>query len=114
MNPIDALRSTDRAGAVAHQHPEKTGTGTKQKPDPAVQNIDSYEVTEAVKIVNDSLKALSKDERQFAVDDELGRLVVKIINSDTSELVRQIPSEEVLNLSKKMVEITKLLYGNNA
>ena len=41
----------------------------------------------------------------------LGKLVVKIINSDTKELVRQIPTEEALALSKRMQDVLKVMYG---
>ncbi len=112
MNPIDGLHPANTAHAVAHQYSAQTGAETKQTPDPAANNRDS--VSKAVKIVNETLGTLRRDESHFSVDDELGKLVVRIINTDTKELIRQIPSEEVLNLSKKMVEITKLLYGNNA
>ncbi len=53
----------------------------------AVQQIQSY--------LNDSRRQL-----QFQIDDGSGRTVVRVVNPETHELIRQIPSEEVLTLSR--------------
>ena len=36
---------------------------------------------------------------QFRVDDESGRVVVSVRDSETGELIRQIPNEEVLRIA---------------
>lgn len=72
-------------------------------------NSDKLSVNNAVKDINIALAALRKEERQFRVDEDLERLVVKIIDADTRELIRQIPTEEALALSKKMQEMIGLL-----
>jgi flagellar protein FlaG len=72
---------------------------------------DRLSVSEAVKNINSALGTLKREERHLNVDEDLGRLVVKIINSDTKEIVRQIPTEETLDLSKRMQELVGLLFG---
>jgi flagellar protein FlaG len=42
---------------------------------------------------------------QFKVDDSTKELVVKIVDSNSGELVRQIPSEEMLVFIKRMKEM---------
>jgi len=74
------------------------------------KGVDKVSINEAVRNINAALTTLRRDERQFSVDEDLGRLVVKIVNTDTKEIVRQIPSEEALTLSKKMQEMIKLLF----
>ena len=37
---------------------------------------------------------------QFRVDDESGRVVVSVRDSETGELIRQIPNEEVLRIAQ--------------
>ncbi|RJX34158.1 MAG: flagellar protein FlaG [Oxalobacter sp.] len=39
---------------------------------------------------------------QFSLDDESDRTIVKVIDSETREVIRQIPSEEVLAISKSL------------
>ena len=40
----------------------------------------------------------------FSVDDATGRVVVKVIDSQSEEVIRQIPSEEMLAISRHLVE----------
>jgi flagellar protein FlaG len=42
---------------------------------------------------------------QFKVDDSTKEVVVKIVDNETGELVRQIPSEEMLSFIKRMHEL---------
>lgn len=39
---------------------------------------------------------------QFRVDDDIGRVVVSVRDSDTGELIRQIPSEAALRIAKSL------------
>ena len=73
--------------------------------------VDSVEVSEAVTNINSTLKALSEEERRFFVDEELGKMVVKIVNANTRELVRQIPTEDAINLSKKLQDSMSIMMS---
>ena len=42
---------------------------------------------------------------QFNIDEESGEMVVKVIDSQTEELIRQIPAKEVLQLSRRLSEL---------
>jgi flagellar protein FlaG len=55
--------------------------------------------------VLDKLKEHAQRSRQsleFERDDTLGRMVIKVVDSHTKEVVRQIPSEEVLEIAKRL------------
>jgi flagellar protein FlaG len=41
---------------------------------------------------------------QFSVDEDSGRSVIRVVNAETQELVRQIPSEEALRISRVIKE----------
>jgi len=41
----------------------------------------------------------------FKVDQDTGRTVISVIDRETDELVRQIPSEAIVELQKRMAEI---------
>lgn len=49
----------------------------------------------------------------FSVDQDLHQTVVKVIDSDTKSVIRQIPSEEMLALEKKLQAISDGENGNN-
>lgn len=41
---------------------------------------------------------------QFSLDDGTGRTVIKVVNRETDEIIRQFPPEEILSLSKMLHE----------
>lgn len=51
---------------------------------------------------------------QFSVDDSTGSTVVKVIDQLTNEVIRQIPSEEMLEIAKALDRISGLLVRNKA
>ena len=77
---------------------------------PAVQQTDKHaeerrkELNNAVKNVSGYVQNITR-ELNFSVDEELGRTVVTIIDENTGELIRQIPSEDMLTLAKTLNEI---------
>ena len=52
---------------------------------------------------------LSGSHLSFVVDDDTGSTVINIVDSENGEVIKQIPSEELLRLRKKMGEIQGLL-----
>jgi flagellar protein FlaG len=55
------------------------------------------DLAELAKELSDLVQAVRR-ELQFSVDEDSGRTVIKVIDSQTGELVRQIPPEEVMTL----------------
>lgn len=51
---------------------------------------------------------------QFSVDQDLGKIVVKIMDTETKEVIKQIPSEEVLALTKALGRVEGLLVRQEA
>jgi flagellar protein FlaG len=52
--------------------------------------------------------------RQFEVDKEVDKVIVKVIDSEQKEVIRQIPSEEALKLSKNVREMIGLLFDSKS
>lgn len=50
----------------------------------------------------------------FNVDDSSGEVVVKVIDTDSGKLVRQIPSEELLKLAERLEDIRSLMFEAKA
>lgn len=48
---------------------------------------------------------------QFQLDDGSGRMVVKVTEASTGEVIRQMPSEEALRLAENMAEIRSVLFS---
>lgn len=78
--------------------------GKSLPPEEAVEaKPDREELQEAVAQLNQHIQQIQRD-LLFSVDDSSGRTVVQVVNSETDEIVRQIPSEEVLRILRHMQE----------
>ena len=44
---------------------------------------------------------------QFKVDEELGVTIVRVVDKETDELIRQFPPEELINLSRRLKELNE-------
>lgn len=51
---------------------------------------------------------------EFSIDEASGKVVVKVIASDSGEVVRQIPNEEVLKLANSLNDASSLLFSAQA
>ena len=71
------------------------------------------EVQDAVKRANATVQALRSD-LKFTVDETTGLDVVKFVDIKTKEVIRQIPSEEMLALARRLDEIKGLLIKDKA
>ncbi|MEE3516474.1 flagellar protein FlaG, partial [Pseudomonas aeruginosa] len=49
-----------------------------------------------------------------SIDDSSGQVVVKVIDGDSGEVVRQIPSEEVLKLAARLDDVRSVLFETRA
>lgn len=51
---------------------------------------------------------------QFMVDKETGKTVVRVVDATTKEVIRQIPTEEVLSIAKAIDRLQGLLLRQKA
>ena len=71
------------------------------------------QVGDAVKKINDGMRASSQS-LEFAIDEDSKDIVVKIIDQNTREVVRQIPSVEALEIAKSLDRMRGLLISQTA
>ncbi|GAA0256607.1 MULTISPECIES: flagellar protein FlaG [Pseudomonas] len=50
----------------------------------------------------------------FSIDDSTHRVVVKVIATDTGEVIRQIPSETALKLAQSLSSASHVLFDDKA
>lgn len=79
---------------------QRQGAADVKQAEPAAS-----EVSQAVSDINDYLQSVNRELR-FRVDEALplGRAVISIIDSDTQETIREIPSKEALALAQRLQE----------
>ncbi|MDN5498452.1 MAG: flagellar protein FlaG [Shewanella sp.] len=70
--------------------------------------VDAEELQQAVKEIAASMNLMQKG-LAFNIDEDSGKQVVKVIDEQTGDLIRQIPNEEALEIAKKLSEVAGLL-----
>jgi flagellar protein FlaG len=76
-------------------------------------HVNPEQVQEAAKQVAERLQSNQRT-LQFSVDPETKSTVVKVIDSETNQVIRQIPSEEILSISKRLEAATGVLFSASA
>ncbi len=79
---------------------EKQPAPVDVRPDPASS---SEQLQKAVVAINEYVQSINRD-LQFSVDEDTDRTVIKVIDSESGELIRQIPDEVFLELARKLNE----------
>ena len=92
-------------GSVALQaaRPSQQATPPTATEAPAQADID-----QALKEVREAIAPVAQN-LQFSLDEESGRTVIKIVDSSTDEVIRQIPSEEILAIAKALDKLQGVL-----
>ena len=47
---------------------------------------------------------------QFSVHDPTGRIIIRVVDKETEDLIREIPAEEFLDLAAKLDEMIGILF----
>lgn len=99
-----------RVGVAASDTPEKATEREKPagKTETTGKEVARKEVSKAEleQAVGETSQLVRRD-LNFVIDESVGTAVVKIIDSKSKEVVRQIPPEEMLALARRMKELTK-------
>jgi len=71
------------------------------------------QVNDALKSINKTLQQLSPD-LQFELDPDTKRPIVKVVDQQTKEVIRQMPTAEALEISKALDKLQGLLVKQKA
>ncbi|SEL55123.1 flagellar protein FlaG [Ectothiorhodospira marina] len=71
------------------------------------------QIEDAVQRINEFFQVVQRD-LQFTVDDSTGRTVVKVFDSQSEELIRQLPPDELLAVAEYMDEVRGMLVKDKA
>lgn len=69
-----------------------------------------------VKEVLESFQEISKTiqtKLNFTIHEENNEIIIKVIDKESNELIRQFPSDEMLNLQDKMRDMAGFLFNAN-
>lgn len=109
---IPALEEAGRSGNVRIDLAQ-TKAARERQGAATVKNVDSEMASRIAETMNDIVGTL--DIRiTFSVDQGSGRRVIKVIDNETKELIRQIPPDEMLKLVGQMHRIMGMLLNKIA
>lgn len=99
------------------QQAEQTQQQTTQKPTgPNSTNLSEQNVEalhETVAVINDFMSQFQRT-LNFSVDQDGGQTIIKVIDKSNDELIRQIPSEDFIEISKHIEQMNNLLFSEKA
>jgi len=91
--------------------------GKSLPPDSDAGKVSSEELQQAVTQLNDRIQQVQRD-LLFSVDDSSGQTVVRVVNTETEEVVRQMPTEEALRISRnikdQLGDVSGLIFETSA
>ena len=104
--PTSATSAPAPDGNPAAKEPDTNGSKANVTPQQQqlAKSLKREELNKAVDELNASYKSLRRTGLQFSVDDKADTLVVKVMDMDKDEVIRQIPAEDVLELAAFLKE----------
>jgi flagellar protein FlaG len=110
----DAAASSPNARMPNARIQEAQQTQTALADDPSARNRGGLEeVQTAVEKIQEYIRKAASDIK-FSIDEDSGRTVVKVIDRETEEVIRQIPSQEALDLAQALDKLQGLLIKQKA
>ena len=89
------------------------GTDGAQAETQPLRQLDMQQVRTAIEDVKKALLPVA-NELSFSIDQDSGRTLVRIVDLQTDEVIRQIPSEEIVRISKALDRLQGLLLNQEA
>lgn len=111
---IQAIR--DHAAVAAVQHGAPSPPAPSSTPAPATSPASAAspgELAQAVKHINQAIKSISPG-IEFSIDEDVHTTVVKVVDVNTKEVLRQMPSAETLQIARTIDKLQGLLIKQQA
>lgn len=101
--PVSNVRPAPKVEHVQLHHPERVDLGFR--PEELRKNIQ-----EAVNRLNEQMQSKGRD-LSFSIDEKIDRSIITVRNLRTGELVRQIPTEDMVKLAHSIEDMKGLLFN---
>jgi len=88
--------------------PGKAGDAAAEQASPPLDKVQ-----QAMEEVMGAIAPVAQD-LLFSIDDDTGKTVIKVVDASTDEVIRQIPSEEIISIAKALDKLKGLLIEQKA
>ncbi len=82
----------------------------KVRPDQEIIEKEKIQVSQVLDALNDNINTIHNVGLEFSKHEDSGREVIKVVEKETGDLIRQIPPEEMLDLAVRMNELVGILF----
>ncbi len=82
----------------------------KTLPSEQEKNLSRDAISSAVDNLNQYVQTIRR-ELEFSIDENSGRTVIKVLDAETKEVIRQIPPEEVVSLSRNLSKKASAIFS---
>lgn len=103
--------SATEAASIAAAAAPSAAAGAVQYPAPQPTALE--QVQQAMEDVRKAITPVAQD-LLFSIDEDTGKTVVKVVDASTDEVIRQIPSEEIISIAKALDKLQGLLVQQKA
>lgn len=95
---------------VAQPLPDSDVKAAAEKPS---AKVDEKALDEAVEQLNEFAQSVQR-QLEFSVDEESGKTIIKVIDKESGQTIRSIPSDEVLNMQERLKETSEAVFNSSA
>jgi flagellar protein FlaG len=96
---VKAQRAQQKRAEVPAPAAEKPAEPVRQAP--AAPPVEVHKIESVTKQIDSFLRSMNKS-LQFRLDESTGRMIVSICDSETGEVIRQVPGEEALRIAQSL------------
>lgn len=112
--PADVLKpSSAAAPAVTGAEPAAARAQPPSENERPEKPATRAELENAMNNIQEFVQSVRRD-INFSLDEGNGRVVVKVTDASSGDVIRQIPSEEALKLAENLSEVRSLLFKAEA
>lgn len=90
---------------------QETASATQERSE--LEQLSNEEIEELAKFLNDSVD-LFNISIHFELNQDIDRVVVQVTDKNTGEIIRQIPSDELIALAERLNEMVGVLFNETA
>ena len=101
VGPAERTGAAPEAAAAAAAAEAAEAAKQASAEEAEAQALAREDVQGSVDKLNEMMQSVRR-ELQFSIDDDSGRTIIKVIDAETQEIVRQIPPEEVMTLVERL------------
>ena len=106
-----APRQSESAAKPVHDGDSRVGADLRTSTPASAPTKDQLE--QAAVLVKDALRG-TMSHLEIEIDSDLHKVVIKVLNGESGEIIRQIPSQELLDLAKHLNDPKGLLIRERA